>query len=112
MAADALRQQSPTGGQAVPPPAQEALPAPSAAHRKCTNPGTFAAKSSRRPRRDRCPNWNLYEMLALVDAKRKEYMDEFDVVDTRDLMDPETIKWTRISERVMASGHSPCVRDH
>jgi hypothetical protein len=39
-------------------------------------------------------------------------MDEFDVVDTRDLMDPETIKWTRISERVMASGHSPCVRDH
>jgi hypothetical protein len=51
-------------------------------------------------------------MLALVDAKREEFMEELDIVDARDLMDPETTKWTHISDRVMAAGFSPCLRDH
>lgn len=75
------------------------------------NPAAVVAESSRRPHRDRCPNWNLHEMLALIDAKRDEYMVELDLVDAHDLMDLETSKWTRISERVMAFGYSPCVRD-
>jgi hypothetical protein len=49
-------------------------------------------ESSRRPRRDRGPNWNLQEMLALVDAKRKEYLEELDTVDACDLMDPDVTK--------------------
>jgi hypothetical protein len=69
-------------------------------------------ESSRRPRRDRGPNWNLQEMLALVDANREEYLEELDTMDARDLMDPDVTKWSRISDRVMAAGHSPCVRDH
>jgi hypothetical protein len=51
-------------------------------------------------------------MLALVDAKRDEYFDELETVDARDLMDPDVTKWSRISDKVMARGHSPCVRDH
>jgi hypothetical protein len=49
----------------------------------------------------------MQEMLALVAAKREEYMDEVETVDTRDLMDPNVTKWSRISERVMAAGYSP-----
>jgi hypothetical protein len=30
----------------------------------------------------------------------------------RGLMDPDVTKWTRISEKVMVAGYSPCVRDH
>jgi hypothetical protein len=48
-------------------------------------------------------------MLALVDAKRDEYMDELDSIDAQDLMDPDVMKWSRISERVMAAGYSPCI---
>jgi hypothetical protein len=51
-------------------------------------------------------------MLALVDAKRDEYMDELDTVDARDLMDPDVTKWKWISDVVMSAGHSPCIRDH
>jgi hypothetical protein len=49
----------------------------------------------------------MQEMLALVAAKREEYMDEVETVDTRDLMDPNVTKWSRISERVMSAGYSP-----
>jgi hypothetical protein len=51
-------------------------------------------------------------MLALVAAKREEFMDELDTVDARDLMDPDVTKWRRISDKVMAAGFSPCWRDH
>ena len=48
-------------------------------------------------------------MLALVDAKRKEYMDEINSVDALDLMVPDMMKWTCISDIVMAAGYSPCL---
>lgn len=40
-----------------------------------------------KPRHDRRPNWSLPEMLALVDAKCEEFIEELDVVDGWDLMD-------------------------
>ena len=48
--------------------------------------------------RDRRPNWSLTEMIALVDAKREEFVDEHDAIDGRDLMDSEVTKWKRISD--------------
>jgi hypothetical protein len=67
------------------------LPVP--AQRKRSNASLADGESSRRPRRDRGPNWNLQEMRALIDAKCEEYMDELDTVDARDLMDPDVTKW-------------------
>ena len=50
-------------------------------------------------------------MIALVDAKREEFLEELDVVDGRDLMDSEVTKWSRISDKIMASGFSMYYRD-
>ena len=62
-------------------------------------------------RRDRRPNWSLNEMIALVDAKREEFLEELDAIDGRDLMDSEVTKWSRISDKIMASGFSTHFRD-
>jgi hypothetical protein len=79
---------------AIPPRVRPQL-SPSVPHaqRKRSNASHADGESSRRPRLDHGPNWNLQEMLALVDAKRDEYMDELDTVDARDLMDPDVTKW-------------------
>lgn len=45
-------------------------------------------------------------MIALVDAKREEFLKELDAIDGRDLMNPKITKWSRISDKVMASGFS------
>jgi hypothetical protein len=50
-------------------------------------------------------------MVAVIDAKRLEFMDELDIVDACDLMDPDSKKWERISDLVMQVGFSPCLRD-
>ena len=50
-------------------------------------------------------------MIALVDAKRDEFLEELDAVDGRDLMDSEVTKWSRISDKIMASGFSTHFRD-
>ena len=42
--------------------------------------------------RGRRPNWNLNEMIALVDVKREEFLEELDFIDGRDLMDSEVTK--------------------
>ena len=49
-------------------------------------------ESSQKARRDRRPNWSLNEMIALVDAKREEFLEELDAIDGRDLMDSEVTK--------------------
>lgn len=61
-------------------------------------------ETSQKPCRDRHPNWNLPEMLALLDAKHEEFLEELDVVDGRDLMDFEVTKWSHISDKVLAPG--------
>ena len=43
-------------------------------------------------------------MLALLDAKHEEFLEELDVVDGRDLMDFEVTKWSHISDKVLAPG--------
>ena len=50
-------------------------------------------------------------MIALVDAKREEFIEELDAIDGRDLMDSEVTKWSRISDKIMASGFSTHFRD-
>ena len=80
--------------------------------RKRSVPTPADGDSNRRPRRDRGPNWNMQEMLALVAAKRDEYMGEVDTVDARDLMEPDVTKWSRISAKLIAARYSPCTRDH
>ena len=49
-------------------------------------------ETSQKARRDRRPNWSLNEMIALVDAKREEFLKELDVIDGRDLMNTEVTK--------------------
>lgn len=51
------------------------------------------------------------EVLALIAAKRDMFVEEWDAVDGRDLMTPETTKWMRISEELMRANFSPCLRD-
>jgi hypothetical protein len=48
-------------------------------------------------RKERDPNWSRLEMLALVRAKRAEFMDELQVDDQRELMSTEGTKWERVS---------------
>jgi hypothetical protein len=97
---------------AIPSPAAAAPSLPLPAHKKRPSVAPADGDSSHRPHRDRCPNWTLQKMLVLVDTKREEYIDELDMIDVRDLMDPDVTKWTRISEKVMATRYSPCFHDH
>jgi hypothetical protein len=71
---------------------------------------TPAARTTR-ARKDRQPNWSQVEISALIAAKRELFLEELDVVDGRDLMNPEASKWIRVSQHVMRAGHSPCMRD-
>ena len=50
-------------------------------------------------RKDRDPNWTREEILVLVKAKREEYFEELDIIDTRDLMASDVSKWRRIVEK-------------
>jgi hypothetical protein len=47
----------------------------------------------------------------MVDCKEAEHLEELDMDDSRDLMQPETSKWTRIAAKVNAAGNGPCHRD-
>jgi hypothetical protein len=88
-------------------------PVPSPARKRGKRPSTSDSQgdSSQKARRDRRPNWSLNEMIALVDAKRDEFLEELDAIDGRDLMDSEVTKWNRISEKITASGFSTHFRD-
>ena len=78
---------------------------------KRTSSSDSQGEASQKARRDRRPNWSLNEMIALVDAKREEFLEELDAIDGRDLMDSEVTKWNRISDKIMASGFSTHFRD-
>jgi hypothetical protein len=72
---------------------------------KRRGPGGNAAGPSRavKLRKERDPNWAFLEMMTLAAAKRDEFLNELDVVDQRELMDPESSKWERIASRVDAT---------
>lgn len=90
-------------------PAQPAaVPVP---RRSLPSAATVPSNPSKRARRDRCPNWLPQEITALVNAKREMFLEEIEVVDARDLMNPDSNKWLRVSQEVMKSGFSPCQRD-
>jgi hypothetical protein len=48
-----------------------------------------------KPRKERDPNWSRIEMLALVRAKRAEFIEELEADDPRQLMNPEMSKWEK-----------------
>ena len=92
---------------------QQYAPVPSPARSRGKRPSSSDSQgeSSQKARRDRRPNWSLNEMIALVDAKREEFLEELDAIDGRDLMDSEVTKWSRISDKIMSSGFSTHFRD-
>lgn len=53
----------------------------------------------------------MSKVLALVGAKRDEFVEELDAVDARDLTYLEANKWTKISIKVMQVDLSTCLRD-
>lgn len=54
-------------------------------------------------KKDRDPNWSKSEILALIEAKRQEYVEEMSVDDPRELMCPELGKWGKIALKLNAS---------
>lgn len=79
---------------------------PACGRGKRASSSSSTGEPSQKQQRNRGPNWSMHEMLALVNAKRDEFLEELDAVDGRDLMHSEVTKWTRISGKVMAAGFS------
>lgn len=65
----------------------------------------------KRARKDRGPNWLPQEIAVLIYAKRDMFLEELDIIDGKDLMNPEARKWVRVSQHVMCVGFSPCLCD-
>ena len=72
---------------------------------------TAAVGSTECPQKDHGSNWLLAEVLALVDARRSQFLEDLDAIDARDLMTPDSTKWKQVSDHVMHVGFSPCMRD-
>ena len=87
------------------------LASPARSRGKQPSSSDSQGETSQKARRDRLPNWSLNEMIALVDAKREEFLEELDSIDGRDLMESEVTKWSKISDKIMASGFSTQFRD-
>lgn len=87
---------------------QQHYPVASPVRSRDKRPSTSDAQGVTSPniRRDRRPNRSLNEMIELVDVKREEFLDELDAIDGCDLMDSTVIKWSCISDKIMASGFS------
>ena len=58
-----------------------------------------------RARKDRDPNWNKVEILDMVDCKDAKHLEELDIEDSHDIMQPETSKWTHIASKVNVAGN-------
>jgi hypothetical protein len=84
---------------------------PSTSRQKHPSPPAPTPAPRTRQRKDRQPNWSPQEMSALIAAKKELFLEELDAVDGRDLMNPESSRWMRVSQHVMRAGHSPCLRD-
>lgn len=78
--------------------------------RKSNTSATDIGGPSRGGRKERDPNWNMMEMLALVRAKRKEFMEDLEVDDPRTLMQSEGSKWERIALFVNVADGLTCYR--
>lgn len=64
-----------------------------------------------RRRKERDPNWSKDEILALVEAKRLEHLEEMEVIDARDLMSTDVTKWGKIAREVNAITGGGVVRE-
>jgi len=84
---------------------------PACGRDKRASSSSSTGEPSQKQQRNRGPNWSMHEMLALVNAKRDEFLEELDAVDGRDLMHSEVTKWTRISGKIMAAGFSSHFQD-
>ena len=52
---------------------------------------------STKKKKERDPNWNRMEILALVQVKQEEFMEELQTDDPRELMNIDITKWERVS---------------
>jgi hypothetical protein len=84
---------------------------PACGRGKRASSSSSTGEPSPKQQQNRGPNWSMYEMLALVNAKRDEFLEELDAIDGRDLMHSEVTKWTRISEKVMVARFSSHFRN-
>lgn len=66
---------------------------------------------SKKQRKERGPNWDAKEILALIDAKRRLQESEELHVDKRHAMQPDSNKWHRISVDVNRTSGSSTPRD-
>lgn len=64
-----------------------------------------------RRRKERDPNWSKEEIMALVEAKRLEHLEEMEVIDARDLMFTDVTKWGKIALEVNAISWGEVVRE-
>lgn len=71
------------------------------------------ASTSKRPRKERCPNWNVMEVKSLIEAKRDMLHEDMEnnEKDVRRSMASDRKRWQRISNHVMKAGFSSCLRD-
>ena len=60
--------------------------------------------------KDKDPNWNKHEILALVRAKRAKFIQELECDDPRELMNLEMSKWKKILVSVNAGPRICCYR--
>ena len=72
--------------------------------------GAEGAGPSRR-RKERDPNWSREEIMALVEAKRLEHLEEMEVIDARDLMSTDVTKWGKIALEVNAITGGGVIRE-
>lgn len=68
---------------------------------------------SKRPRKERCPNWNVMEVKSLIEGKRDMLLEDMEnnEKDARRSMASDHKRWQRISNHVMKAGFSSCLRD-
>lgn len=67
---------------------------------------------STKARKERASNWSALEVLDMVAAKRQEFLEDIEVEDARELMNPEHTRWGKVASKVneagiLRGGHSP-----
>jgi hypothetical protein len=69
-------------------------------------PGDRSRGPNQRQRKERQPNWDGPEVMALIHAKQKEHEALQQTGDSHDHMETAIVKWTRVANDVAAAGFS------
>jgi hypothetical protein len=79
--------------------------------RKAVSRGDVTAPPTK-SRKERASNWSVLEILDMVAAKRQAFLQDIEVEDARELMNPEQTRWGKVATQVNEAGrarggHSP-----